>query len=158
MADVLVACPALLSWLGAANEAAARAGNMYIDSMGAEPEEYSDADWLAKFPSVIIGTPGDQDDAFLLTAVATGPSFVATGFLELIFSSIVDPADDESEQERKFKNAVGDIFEQMTDQDMAVQRISVQQYGRNPEEDHERVGEIQFVRVLVPWGTETESE
>jgi hypothetical protein len=158
MADVLVACPAFLTWLGAANEAAARSGNMYIDSMGEEPEEFANSDWLSRFPSVIIGTPGDQDDSFLLEAVATGPAFNGRGFLELIFSQIADGDLSEAEQERNFKNHLGTIFEEMTDQPMCVQSISVQQYGRNPEEDHVRLGEIQFCRVTVPWGTITESD
>ena len=158
MVTVLTGCSSLLPFLGVADVPAALAGNMYLDSMGRQPEEFADADWIAKFPSVIIGTPGSEAGAFSLRSVATGPAFNATGVIEVIFSVLVNSVDPIEEQERDFKNSVGLIMEEMTYQLMAMQDITVQQYGRAEPDDVERLGEILGCWIQVPWGTEVEDE
>lgn len=161
MIETLTACQSVLDFLGVVDVAAARAGNMYVDSLGRAPEEFPDAAWKAMFPNIIIGSPGNEADVFTLTRRSTGPDFGATGVLEVVFATQLDESlpDSESDQERAFKNAVGDILEELTQQDVLAQsEIAVQQYGRNPEEDHDRVGVVQACWTQVRWGTPVAEE
>jgi len=157
LANELSKLSTLQAFLGVADDEAARNGNMFIDSIGRAPEEYSDAEWFALFPNVLIGSPGEDDGVLTLTNRSTGPDFGATGIVEIVFSRQLT-AGAESDQEREFKNKVGDILQQFTDSPLDVPEFKVVAYGRNPVDEHERMGVIQSAMVYVKWGTVSTGE
>lgn len=158
LAEELAECSSLQSFLGVGTAETAKAGNMYIDSIGRAPEEFSEAQWIAKFPNVILGSPGQDADVFTLTNRSSGPDFGATGLVEVSFAVLLNENTSETEQERQFKNDVGDILIELTDRPLDIPSIAVQEYGRNPESDHERMGVILSCLTYVRWGTLQESD
>lgn len=147
MVLVLLGCPSVPAFVGETNPAAARAGNMFLDGIPRATEDYTVAEWAAFFPNIVIGTPGDESAGFTLTPRSTGPNFAGTGVLEVQFAAVQPNV-------RAFKNSVGDIFEEMTNQAMTMREIAISGYGYNPEEDHESLGEILSCHIRVEWGTE----
>ena len=178
VADTLLTCASLLPFLGVANATEAEAGNMWFDAVDppSNGEDYSDTEWAALFPNVIIGTPGDDASGLELQNVASGPTYVKAGTVELVFAArLTDPFSGSwmrtwldvklpgtlpgteeptlSDQERIFKNAIGDILEEMqTKEILETAEIAVQEYGRNADNDHHEMGIIQSCRVYLSWG------
>ena len=179
LAETLVACSSLLSFLGVADAAAARAGNMWYDSIGSADEEYSDTDWMQLFPQVIIGTPGGENAGFEIEGVATNTSN-KRGVVEVRFAAPVEvtastwatswikrmvdlqwPANTftslalptEADVERTFKNAIGDILVEAENLNrLSATSWTVQDYGRMPVDDRIGIGDLHTCDVYVPWG------
>lgn len=155
IADQLAELGAVQTFLGAADKPAVLAGNMFIDSIGRAPEEYTDAQWFDLFPNVLIGSPGEDGNVFTLTNRSTGPDFGATGVLEVHFATQLVPTGNEADQEREFKNHIGNILVELTDAPLDVPELKVMAYGRNPVDEHERMGVILSAVVMIKWGTIT---
>jgi len=177
VADTLLACASLLPFLGVADSSEAAAGNMWFDAIEEADEEWTASEWSEFFPQVIIGTPGDDAAGFEMDNDASGPSFLKSGTVEVIFAAqltqpfanswmrewlnakfpgqFLDPYTPTiSDEERIFKNAVGDIIEEMgTKEILSTISIAVQEYGRNDENERYDVGLVQSCVVHVTWGS-----
>jgi hypothetical protein len=152
IADTIAGLSSVQLFLGEGSKAAAKAGNMFMDSIGRAPEYFTEAEWVAKFPNILIGSPGDDASVFTLEPRSSGFDYGATGVIEVHFATMLVDDDRETEQEREFKNHVGDILQELTDQPLDVSSITVEAYGRNGEEDHERMGVILSALIKIEWG------
>ena len=160
LANAVANCPETWAFLGVASEALAAKGNLFIDSMPPprNDEEYDSKEYFDRiFPAIIIATPGDDSETFRLFRRSSPNDFGAIGVLEIRFLRLPNPRETIENEERRFKNHVGVILEELTDRGDAegflhMQDMSVQDYGREPQEGEDALGELQVAVVQVPWG------
>lgn len=110
---------AFRAFVGAADEAEALT-KIHIDDFPrpAEDDEdtYTAAEWAAFFPCVLIEPP-DSGEAVAFTLLANSGlqwDYSIDSAFQLRFEKYQETDDDDDVESRKFKNAVGDILDELT--------------------------------------------
>ena len=164
IARAIANCPETWDFLGVEDEAAAIAGNMFLHAFDPpeDGESYRGDEWQRMIPAIIIATPGDEGGAFRYFRRSSPNDFGAQGIVELRFYQWPKVDEEVTNQERLFINSVGVLLEQLTDRGdesgyLFFREADLQQFAREPPEDHQELGHFFGAIFTVPWG-DTEGE